>query len=302
MKAIVLTGYGDVDQLELREMPDPRADRNTLLVRVAGASVNPIDWKIRSGAAKNLFPVEFPAILGRDASGEVIAVGDGVTAFKAGDQVLGFVRGAYAEQVAAPVESWAAIPAGLDVADAGALPLVLLTGAQLIERAVDPPDGAAVLVTGALGSVGRTALHAAKLRGARVWAGVRASQRNEASNLSVDGIVVLDDPSSVQSAPIFDAVADTVGGEAIRKLYDKLKPRGTIGSVVGEPPGAKERGFAVHGFMSQPDSTLLARYVLEVAKGNLVIPIAARFPLAQVREAHVLAERKHPGGKVLLLP
>src|SRR5689334_13214807 len=124
MRAVVLTAYGDVDKLEMREMPDPRPRKNEIVVRVAGAGINPIDWKMRSGAAKALFPVEFPAILGRDASGEVIAVGDGVDAFRAGDKVLGLVHGAYAEQVAAPVENWAKVPAGLDVADAGALPLV----------------------------------------------------------------------------------------------------------------------------------------------------------------------------------
>ncbi len=302
MKAAVLTAYGDVDQLEIRDMPDPRPDRNALVVRVAAASINPIDWKMRSGAAKSRLPLQFPAILGRDASGEVIAVGDGVTAFKVGDKVLGLVREAYAERVAAPVESWAAIPAGLDVVEAGALPLVLLTGAQLVERAVDPSEGATILVTGAVGSVGRVAVHAAKMRGAKVWAGVRGSQREEASRLAADGIVVLDDDESIANAPSFDAIADTVDGDVIQKLYDKLEPAGRIGSVLGEPAGARERGFTVRAFMSEPDSAMLDRYALEVAKRKLVIPIAAKLPLAQVRKAQTLAEKERPGGKVLLLP
>jgi NADPH:quinone reductase-like Zn-dependent oxidoreductase len=302
MKAIVLTAYGDVDKLEMRDMPDPRADRNAVVVRVVGAGINPVDWKIRSGAAKNMFPIEFPAILGRDAAGEVIDVGEGVTEFKTGDIVLGLVQGGYAERVAAPVESWAAVPEALDVPDAGALPLVLLTGAQLMERAVNPGHDATVLVTGAVGSVGRVAVHAAKLRGAHVWAGVRASQRDEASKLAVDGVIALDEPSSIGSAPMFDAIADTVNGETIQKLYDKLKPGGTIGSVLGEPSGAKERGFSVNAFMAKPDSALLARYAREVAKGNLLIPIAARFPLTGAREAQTLAEKERPNGKVMLLP
>ncbi|HEX4341259.1 MAG TPA: NADP-dependent oxidoreductase [Polyangiaceae bacterium] len=302
MKAAVLLAYGDVDQLQIRDMPDPAAHPNALLVRVAAASINPVDWKMRSGAAKDRFPVQFPGILGRDASGEVVAIGDGVTAFKVGDKVLGLVNGAYAELVTSPVETWVAVPAELDVVDAGALPLALVTGAQLMERAVDPFEGATVLVTGAVGSVGRVAVHAAKLRGARVWAGVRGSRREEASRLAVDGVVALDDPASIAKAPIFDAIADTVGGDTIQKLYEKLKPKGKIGSVLGEPPGAKERGFTVNAFMAQPDSKMLARYALEVAKGKLVIPIAAKFPLAQVREAQTLAEKKHPPGKVLLLP
>src|SRR5271156_4671810 len=108
MKAVVLTAYGDVDKLELRELPDPHAPANAIVVRMAGASINPVDWKMRTGAAKGRFPVEFPGILGRDVSGEVVEVGKGVSSFVVGDRVLGFVKGgAYAELVAAPVEDWA---------------------------------------------------------------------------------------------------------------------------------------------------------------------------------------------------
>jgi NADPH:quinone reductase-like Zn-dependent oxidoreductase len=300
MKAMVLTTYGDVDGFELREMPNPKAERNTLVVRMAGASINPIDWKIRSGAVKAWIPVTFPAVLGRDASGEVVAVGDGVTAFKVGDRVLGLVNGGYAEFVTAPVENWAKVPAGLDLAEAGALPLVLLTGGQLMERAVNPAAEATVLVTGAVGSVGRVAVHAALSRGAKPWAGVRASQRGEAQRLGAEGVVVLDEPVS-DELPTFDAIADTVGGDTVKKFFDKLKPGGTIGSVVGEPPGAKERGFVVNGFMAQPDSAMLGKYAADVADGRLVVPIAVKLPLAKAAEAHTIAEKKHPGGKVLLL-
>jgi NADPH:quinone reductase-like Zn-dependent oxidoreductase len=300
MKAMILTEYGGVDRFELRSVPDPVAGKGALLVRMAGASINPIDWKQRSGAYKAYFPLEFPAILGRDASGEVVKVGEGVTSFKAGDRVFGFVNGAYAELVTAPLEHWAKVPPGLDLAEAGALPLVVLTGAQLMERAVDPPAGAAVLVTGAIGGVGRVAVHAAKLRRAKVWAGVRASQRDEAKKLGADGIVALDEPADIEKLPTLDAIADTVGGDIVTKLYGKLKSGGAIGSVVGEPSGAKDRGFAVHAFQSRPDSAMLAKYAAEIAEKKLVIPIAAKLPLAEVGKAHTLAE-KHPKGKILLL-
>lgn len=301
MKAIVLTAYGGVDKLELREMPDPHAGPDALVVRMAGASINPVDWKMRSGAAKDRFPVEFPGILGRDASGEVVEVGQHVKDFAVGDRVLGLIHGGYAELVSAPAESWAALPDGLDLADAGALPLVLLTGAQLMERAVDPPAGATVLVTGALGSVGRVAVHAAKLRGAKVWAGVRREQLEEAGKLGVAGTVALDDESAIAALPELEAIADTVAGEVIQKLFGRLKPGGTIGSVLGEPPNAKQRGFVVHAFTAQPDRAMLTRYATEVAQGRLSIPIAVRFPLERAGEAQTLAEKRHPRGKVLLL-
>ena len=301
MKAVVLTAYGDIDKLELRDLPNPTAERDSIVVRMAGASINPVDWKMRSGAAKAHFPVAFPGVLGRDASGEVVQVGADVTAFKLGDRVLGLVHGGYAEQVTAPVECWAKVPAGLDLAEAGALPLVLLTGAQLLEGAVNPASGWTVLVTGATGSVGRVAVHAAKMRGVQVWAGVHGAQRKEAERLEVSGVVVLDDPGNTERAPTFDAIADTVGGATIQTLYDRLKPGGTIGSVVGEPAGAKDRGFVVNAFMAHPDSAMLARFVEEVARRRLSIPIALKLPLAQAGDAQKVAETQHPHGKVLLL-
>jgi NADPH:quinone reductase-like Zn-dependent oxidoreductase len=302
MKAVVLTAYGDVDKLELRDLPNPRAGSDAIVVRMAGASINPVDLKMRSGAAKQRFPVEFPGILGRDVSGEVVEVGRGVTAFAVGDRVLGFVNGgAYAELVAAHAEAWAKIPSGLDVAEAGALPLILLTGAQLIEQAVKPPEGSVLLVTGATGSVGRAAVYAAKKRGATVWAGVRGSNRAEAAKLGADGVVALDDNADIAKLPTLDAIADTVGGETIQKLYGKLKAGGILGSVLGEPAGAKERGIVVHALMAHPDSAMLAKYAAAVAQGKLVIPIAKKLPLARAREAQTLVEKEHLGGKVLLL-
>src|SRR5271170_545563 len=138
MKAVVLTGYGDVDKLEVRDLPDPKAGPNDVIVRMAGAGINPIDWKIRSGARKAAMKVEFPTIPGFDASGEVVAVGPGVTAVKVGARVLGFVRGGYAELVVAPADVWAEVPANMDLVDAGALPLVLTTGAQLVDEGLKP--------------------------------------------------------------------------------------------------------------------------------------------------------------------
>src|SRR5580658_6449181 len=107
MKAVVLTAYGDVGNLELRDVPDPKVEAGAIVVRMAGASINPIDWKMRSGSAKERFPFQFPAILGRDVAGEVIEVGAGVDAFAVGDKVLGLVWQAYAERVAATVDAWA---------------------------------------------------------------------------------------------------------------------------------------------------------------------------------------------------
>ena len=241
--------------------------------------------------------------LGRDAAGEVVAVGANVQNFKPGDRVMGLVMGAYAEFVSAAVEAWAKLPDGLEVVQAGALPLVLLTGDQLIAATLGdaPAEGRTVLVTGAVGAVGRAAVFVAKQRGAKVLAGVRTRQLKEAGQLGAAGVIALDDSAALEQLPAVDAIADTVGGETIAKLLSKVKPGGTIGSVVGEPKDAKARGIQVHAFLAHPDSRRLGELGVEVARGALVIPIAKRFPLSEARAAHELAQA---GGvaKVLLLP
>jgi len=299
MRAVVLTAYGELEKLEVRDIPDPKAGPNEIKVRMAGASINPVDWKLRSGALKAFMPLQLPAVLGRDASGEVVEIGPGVTAFKIGARVMGLVNGGYAELVVAATDAWAEVPATLELVDAGSLPLVVLTGAQLVEEAVKPREGDRVLVTGAAGGVGRAAVFAAKARGAKVWAGVRGKQKADAAKLGAEGVVALDDDAEISKLPQLDSIADTIGGDTIKKLLGKVKPGGTIGSVVGEPAGAKERGLVVHAMLTHPDAKRLAELGRAVADGKLVIPIAKKFPLIEAREAQKLAE-KSPGGKVLL--
>ncbi|RKI00272.1 NADP-dependent oxidoreductase [Corallococcus sp. AB038B] len=300
MKAVVLKGYGDVDVLAVQEMPEPKVGPGEVKVRVTAAGINPVDWKIRRGDMKGRMDLKFPTILGRDVAGEVVEVGTGVESFEPGDRVMGLVNAGYAETVVAPTEAWAKVPDNLDLRDAAALPLVTLTGTQLIEEHVRPSQGETVLVTGALGAVGRSAVFAARARGAKIWAGVRKTQVEEARKLGVDGVVALDDPKDVAKLPTLDAVADTVGGEAVAAVLDKVKHGGTVGSVLGEPKGAKEKGLVVRSFMAHPDARRLEQIAVSAAKGDLVIPISRTFKLDDAREAQKVAEQGGVG-KVLLV-
>jgi NADPH:quinone reductase-like Zn-dependent oxidoreductase len=299
VRAVVVTGYGGVEKLELQEVSEPQAGPGAVKVRIAATSVNPIDLKLRSGAYRQRTPLDFPAILGRDASGEVVATGPGASRFRVGTKVLGLVREAYAQYVVALEDAWAELPRSMNPSDAAALPLAGLTGVQLIEEAVRPRPGEVVLITGAVGSVGRAAVFAARTRGAEVVAGVRSRQKEAARRLGVD-VVALDDEGELKRLPRVDAIADTVGGETLQRLLSKVKPGGTVGSVLGEPPGARERGLAVRAHLAHPDARRLAALAESAAAGKLVIPIAKRLPLTQVREAHTLAE-KGAGGKIILL-
>jgi NADPH:quinone reductase-like Zn-dependent oxidoreductase len=218
---------------------------------------------------------------------------------------MGLVNGGYAEFVVAPAENWAKLPQGLRSDDAGAFPLVLLTGDQLVDATLGSAHGGGkgltVLVTGAVGAVGRVAVWCAKQRGCIVLAGVRAKQREDAKNLGADGVVALDDEAAVERLPMLDRIADTVSGETIARLLAKLKPGGILGSAQGEPPSAKERGIKVNAFHTHPDSARLAELAAAVVAGKFVVPIAQRFPLTEAAAAHGLAERGGVG-KVLLIP
>ena len=299
MKAVILAAYGNADKLEMTDMPEPKVGPNDVKVRMAGASINPIDWKLRSGSMKTMMPLVFPAVLGRDASGEVVAVGAAVSRLKVGARVMGLATGAYAEFIVAPADAWAEVPATMDLIDAAALPLVLLTGAQLIEEAVRPRKGDVVLVMGAVGGVGRTAVFVAKANGAQVWAGVRSKHVAQAAKLGADGVVALDSDADIEKLPLLDSIADAIGGPTLAKLFARMKSGGTIGSVVGEPVDAKEHGFVVRGLMAHPDATRLSALAQAVADGRLTIPIVKRFRLEEARQAQELAEH-HAGGKVIL--
>ncbi|HEX3775687.1 MAG TPA: NADP-dependent oxidoreductase [Polyangiaceae bacterium] len=303
MKAIVLSAFGGPEKLELKDQPEPEPGAGQVKVRVASASLNPVDWKQRSGALQRFMPVELPLIPGRDAAGEVVSVGAGVSRVKPGDLVLGVARGTYAEFVVAPEKAWAKLPDGMPVQDAGAYPLVLLTGDQLVNAALgaahDGGSGLVLLVTGAIGAVGRVAVWVAKQRGARVLAGVRSKQLEAARELGADGVIAIDDEASIARMPEVDRIADAVDGETIAKLLPKLKKGGILGSALGEPAAAKARGIKVNAFQAQPEPQRLHELASAVANGSLVVPIANRFPLGQAAEAHALAERGGVG-KVLL--
>src|SRR5260221_8503596 len=173
MKAILVSQYGGPEVMKFGDCPDPSPGPAEVLVRVAATSINPFDMKRRSGEAKAFAPISFPGILGVDVAGTVISCGPDVKGFSAGDRVFGMADQTYAELCVVKAESLAKIPTGLDLVEAAALPLVTTTGYQLIANGALVQRGQSVLVTGALGNVGRAAVFTAKSLGARVIAGVR---------------------------------------------------------------------------------------------------------------------------------
>ena len=299
MKAVVINGFGGVDQLHIQNVDDPPVGPGEVLVRVRATSVNPVDIKIRNGSAAKLMGVKLPAILGRDLAGEVVRAGDGVVGFPKGMRVMAMANATYAELTTVKADVLAPIPDKLSFEQAAALPLVLLTGAQLIERAIKVEPGWTVLILGAVGSVGRTAVHVALQRGAKIIAGVRASQVEEAQSLGVQQVISTDDKKQLEGLHDIDAVADTVGGPTAARALKTLKPGGIFGTVVGPPSDAAQHNVKVAALVAQPDASRLYELADEVARGSLKIPIAKTLPLDQVQEAHREAEN-HPSGKIVL--
>ncbi|HKD55588.1 MAG TPA: zinc-binding dehydrogenase, partial [Steroidobacteraceae bacterium] len=137
-----------------------------------------------------------------------------------------------------------------------------------------------------------------RFRGADVLAGVRSNQKDEARKLHID-MVALDDDTELARIGRLDSIADTVNGSTLQKLLDKVKHGGVVGSVLGEPAGAKERGLIPRAEWSHPDPKRLAALAQAAARGDLVIPIVARLPLERVRDAQTMSERGL-GGKIVL--
>lgn len=301
MKAVVLHEYGGPGKLTYEDVKDPVAGEGQLLVRMAASSVNPIDYKLRSGELKAYMPIEMPTILGRDVAGIVRRAGPGVQDFAPGDKIIAVGTHAYAELVAVPASDAAHLPNGLDLVNAAALPLVAETGEQLISRGTKIGSGQTVLVAGAIGGVGRSAVWTAKKAGATVIAGVRKSQVKEAEGLGADQVLALDDANAVKELGFVDAVADTVGGKTAEMLLGKVKQGGVFATVLGPPANAKMHPTVrMEAIQVKSDGAMLRTLAEDAASGRFRIPIDRMVPLAEASDAQAAAE-KGGIGKVLLL-
>jgi NADPH:quinone reductase-like Zn-dependent oxidoreductase len=300
MKAVVVHQYGGPEVLKFEEYPDPMAGAGEVLVRVAATSVNPIDYKRRAGLTKDFYPIKFPGLMGVDIAGTVVKVGPGVEGFAVGDQVFAMAADTYAELCVVKAAILAKVPKGLDLIQAAALPLVTTTGNELIV-ATGIKAGQTVLVAGAAGNVGRSAVFTAKQRGATVIAGVLKRQMDESKTIGADQVVATDDDSAIANLPSLDVVADTVGGKTAEKLIAKVKPGGVFASVLGAPQNAaKYPSIKVVPVFSTSDPKTLQFMAEAVRDGKLVIPISRKLPLSKAAEAQAAAEQGGIG-KVLLV-
>jgi NADPH:quinone reductase-like Zn-dependent oxidoreductase len=301
MKASVVSAYGGPEVMQYRDMPDPAPCAGDVLVKVAGIGINPEDIQERNGQVKD-WELHFPAIIGLDVSGTVIATGDGVTELKTGDRVCGWSYHTYAELVSDKAALFARVPETMELIEAAALPIVGVTGSQLISVASGLQAGQSVLVSGAAGAVGRCAVYMAKTLGAHVIAGVRRFQLDQAESIGAHETIALDDPQAFGTIPQVDIVANTLRGRAATDLLAKVKDGGTFASVTGEPEGTQAYPkVRVLSFRSKQDRAGIALILDAVNAGKVTIPIGRREALENAGAAQA-AFTKGGIGKVLLVP
>jgi NADPH:quinone reductase-like Zn-dependent oxidoreductase len=197
-------------------------------------------------------------------------VGANVKHFKAGDRVLALSNATYAELVAVDDSDVTHLPDGVDLANAAAIPLISLTGDQLVRLATNVKKGQVVLITGALGSVGRAAVHKAKKIGAEVIAGVRAKELDDAHSLGVSDVLAIDDDEAIKKFRLVDAIADAVGGDVAAKLIAKVRQGGSFGyaAVLPESAAAQNPTVKITRLRAQPNPSKVREFADDVRDGG----------------------------------
>ena len=303
MKAMLLTGHGGPEMLRLGEAPDPIAGPGDIVVDVYAASVNAADYKVRRGGHGGL---KFPHILGRDFSGVVAAVGDGVTDFAVGDAVFGVndagIEGAYAEKLAIKAAIVARKPDRLSHLEAAAMALTGITAIWAVEDTARLREGETILIQGGAGGVAGFAIQLAKHLGATVITTASAANRDYVSALGASRVIDYNKEDFTKTVSDCDVVFDTVGDDVQVRSYGVLKPGGRLVWVAPAPDRFKPSRTDVQVLRPAVarDRAHLERIVQLLEQGAVAPPPIARYALADAAEAHRVSEARHLRGKLVL--
>jgi NADPH:quinone reductase-like Zn-dependent oxidoreductase len=306
MQAVRFDEYGDLDVLKVVDVPRPVPAAGEVLVQVKAAGINPGEAKIREGLLDSLWPATFPSGEGSDLAGIVAETGPGVTGVAAGDEVIGFThnRASHAEYVLVGEHDLTARPAAVPWEQAGAL-FVAGATAYAAVRAVARSPGEVVAVSGAAGGVGSLAVQLARRTGATVL-GI-ASEANH-DWLRSHGVIPVAYGEGVAERLLaagsgkVDAFVDTFGAGYVRLAIEDLGiVPDRIDTIVYQADN-QQLGVKTDGNMAGASAAVLAELAAQIAAGELEVPVAATFPLGQVREAYTLLAEGHTRGKIVLLP
>jgi len=304
MKAMLLTGHGGPEMLQYGDASDPTPARDEIVVDVHAASVNAADYKVRLGG--HGYNLRFPHILGRDFSGVVANVGEGVTDFAVGDPVFGVldagIEGAYVEKLAIRAALVARKPERLSHLQAAAMALVGITAIWAIEDTAQLRPGETILIQGGAGGVAGFAIQLAKYLGATVITTTSAANADYVRSLGADRVIDYNAEDFTQSSSNCDVVFDTVGGDVQARSYTTLKPGGRLVWVAPAPDGFRQLRSDVTVLRPavSRDRAHLERIVALLDAGAVSPPPIVRYDLADAAEAHRVSEARHLRGKLVL--
>ena len=315
MKAIAIDGYGGVDQLRLRELPEPRPQSDEVLMRVRAAGVNPVDWKIRQGQLRFILRPEFPYVPGGDIAGEVVEAGAGAAPFKRGDFVVASMDfrkgGGYAELAVAKKSAIALKPASLSFAEAASLPVAACTALQALRDLSKVSSGANVLILGGAGGVGHFAVQIAKALGAKISATCGPANIAFVRSLGADRVIDYSEENFTAQPDRYDAIFDAVGKSSFAVCRPLLAPGGTYVTTLPGPnvlfwsgvqsiAGIFGTTKRAKGILVRPNGKDLAFLCQLADEGKLRPAVSLTLPLERAAEAHQASEEGHIRGKIVL--
>lgn len=304
-KMIRFRCFGGKDVIETEDLDVSQPDAGEVLMSIRAASVNPVDFKIRSGKYPAVKNDRLPYTLGRDVSGVVEKCGAQATRFKIGDEVFGIVGihgGGYAEKVAVDQDALASKPAGLDHVHAAAVPLAGQTAWQGLFRHGGLKAGQSVLIHGGSGGVGHFAIQFAKATGARVLTTVSTNNVRFARDLGADVVIDYKRQRFEDHASGLDMVFDLIDGETRERSWGCLKKGGVLVSTLTEPSQEKASQFGVRAlrYTIEADGEELAEIARLVSSGKVKPHVQRTFALTAAADALASLEEGHSIGKIVL--
>lgn len=316
MKACAINEFGGNEVIEyLDDVKVPECAAHSVLVQNHYAAVNPVDWKIREGYFAKRFKHDFPLILGRDFCGEIVKVGKGVSKYKVGDRVCGYLpfgegcSGTFAEYVSAPEEFVCRVPSEVSETDAASFPLVGLTAWQGIFEQIKLKSGEHFLVLGGTTSVGNLAVQLAKEQGAEVYATAGKNNFPLLRSLGVEHCIDYAMKGLTSIAPdSIDGVYDCVGSEEeIGKALDLVKKGGQIISICifGFPEHlvdrAAQKGVTLKSYVLHPnDGQTLQKIMGLIQTGKLILRPIELFAFSEIPLALAKSQDRHPQAKMVV--
>jgi NADPH:quinone reductase-like Zn-dependent oxidoreductase len=302
MKAVRFDKYGGIDVLHVDDVPVPEPAQGEVLVQVKAASINPGEAKIREGLMHARWPATFPSGEGSDLAGIVTKIGAGVEGVKAGDEVIGFTdhRASHAEYVVVEAQNLTRKPANVSWQVAGSLPIAGSTAYAAV-RAVSLKPGDTVAISGAAGGIGSIAVQLARRAGAEVIGIAGPSNHAWLTAHGVKPLAYGDKLAGQLREAGIDAFVDANGSGYVKLAIDLGIPADRIDTII-DFAAAQQYEVKTEGAQAALNAAVLAELAGLVAAGDLEVPIAATFPLAEVRAAYQQLEQGHTRGKIVLLP